>query len=144
MKESVRRYCRGQALVEFALVLPVFLMFLFGAVEFGRGFLDKHLLTNAARKGARMGSLPGKTNQDVNDTVDAFLQSVGMGAGSWTTEIEVTDSEGEHRAGGLGSAIEGDRVYVTVSYDFKVLTGSLLSFLRETIQLQGRCVFRHE
>jgi Flp pilus assembly protein TadG len=43
---------RGQALVEFALVLPLLLLLLIGAIEFGRLFFIKIALTNAAREGA--------------------------------------------------------------------------------------------
>ena len=45
----------GQAIVEFALVLPIFVLLVFGAIEFGRAYYDLHLLTNAAREGARYG-----------------------------------------------------------------------------------------
>ena len=45
---------RGQGLVEFALVLPVLVLLLFGVMEFGR-FLDAWLVvTNAVREGARV------------------------------------------------------------------------------------------
>ena len=43
----------GQGLVEFALLLPVFLLLLFGMVEFGRAYMTKNILTGAAREGVR-------------------------------------------------------------------------------------------
>ncbi|NUQ56510.1 MAG: pilus assembly protein, partial [Dehalococcoidia bacterium] len=49
-----RRTDAGQALVEFALVLPVMLMMLFALVDFGRGFYTWLVVTNAAREGARV------------------------------------------------------------------------------------------
>jgi Flp pilus assembly protein TadG len=44
----------GQALVEFALVFPVFLIILFGIVDFGRAIYAYNTLANAAREGARV------------------------------------------------------------------------------------------
>lgn len=43
---------RGQALVEFALVLPLLLLLILGAMDFARMFSTKITLTNAAREGA--------------------------------------------------------------------------------------------
>jgi hypothetical protein len=43
---------RGQSLVEFALLLPVLLLLILGAMDFGRLFYTKLVLTNAAREGA--------------------------------------------------------------------------------------------
>lgn len=45
---------RGSALVEFALVVPVLVMLVFGIVEFGRGYNAKITVTHAAREGARV------------------------------------------------------------------------------------------
>ena len=45
---------RGQALVEFALVLPVFLMILFGIIDGGRYVFQNNVLSQAAREGARV------------------------------------------------------------------------------------------
>ena len=42
----------GQSLVEFALILPLLLMLVLGALDFGRLFYTKIILTNAAREGA--------------------------------------------------------------------------------------------
>ena len=42
----------GQALVEFALLLPILLVLILGAMDLGRVFYVKTILTNAAREGA--------------------------------------------------------------------------------------------
>ncbi len=134
---------KGQAVVEFALVLPVFMLMLFGAIEFGRAYYDLHLLTTSAREGARVGVLPGKLEADVQTSVSNFLQSVGL-SGTWSQAVTVTDVGGTTRTGGLAAAIEGDRVGVTVSYNFQVLTGHILPGFSGTVQLHGKCVMRHE
>ena len=43
---------RGQALVEFALLLPLLLLLILGAMDIGRMFYTKIVITNAAREGA--------------------------------------------------------------------------------------------
>ena len=52
LKRIGRRPRRGQTLVEFALVLPLFLLILLLALDFGRIFLGWVSLSNAARIGA--------------------------------------------------------------------------------------------
>lgn len=58
----------GQALVEFALVLPVFLLVLFGLIDVGRYVYMNSTLSQAAREGARVGAVQagwlGKTTTD--------------------------------------------------------------------------------
>jgi hypothetical protein len=49
----------GQALVEFALVLPMFLLLLFGLIDVGRYVYTWNALNQAAREGARYGSVAG-------------------------------------------------------------------------------------
>jgi Flp pilus assembly protein TadG len=52
---------RGQALVEFALVLPIFLLLVFGLFDLGRVVYVNNALSEAAREGARWGSVQGRS-----------------------------------------------------------------------------------
>jgi Flp pilus assembly protein TadG len=45
----------GQDLVEYALVLPIFLLLVLGVIEFGLLFFQYNVVANAAREGARAG-----------------------------------------------------------------------------------------
>ena len=51
---------RGAAAVEFALVLPLLLILIFGIIDFGRLLNAKITLTEAAREGARATALLGE------------------------------------------------------------------------------------
>jgi Flp pilus assembly protein TadG len=51
---------RGQALAEVALVLPIFLLILFGIVDGGRLVFSHNSLAEAARDGARWGSVQSR------------------------------------------------------------------------------------
>jgi TadE-like protein len=44
---------RGQSLVEFGLILPIFLLFIFGIIDLGRAVYSYHTLNSAARETAR-------------------------------------------------------------------------------------------
>lgn len=48
---------RGSVAVEFALVLPVLLLIVFGIIDFGRALNAQIALTGAAREGARLAAL---------------------------------------------------------------------------------------
>jgi Flp pilus assembly protein TadG len=143
LKATGRGRRAGQAVVEFALILPLFMLLVFGTLEFGRAYYDMHLLTNAARSGARLGTLPGKVEADVNSAVSASLTAVGMTNPS-TTTVAVTDGTGATRSGGLTAAQEGDTVAVTVSYAFSFFSGHILPGVGSGLTLRGRCAFRHE
>jgi Flp pilus assembly protein TadG len=48
---------RGAAAVEFALLLPLLLLLVFGIIDFGRAINAQITLTQAAREGARLAAL---------------------------------------------------------------------------------------
>jgi Flp pilus assembly protein TadG len=50
---ATRRASRGQAMVEFALILPVILLLVVGMLEFARAWNLHQVMTDAAREGAR-------------------------------------------------------------------------------------------
>jgi hypothetical protein len=52
-----RHRSQGQTLVEFALVLPIFLLVVFAVIDGGRYIFLSSALSNAAREGARLGSV---------------------------------------------------------------------------------------
>lgn len=45
---------RGQAIIEFAFILPIMLILVVGIIEFGVIYYDQAMLTNASREGARV------------------------------------------------------------------------------------------
>jgi hypothetical protein len=74
---------KGVAAVEFALVLPLFLILFLGMIELGRGIQVQQVLTNAAREGARYACLDQSTAAQVQSTVltymaDAHLPTTGV------------------------------------------------------------------
>lgn len=65
---------RGQALVEFALVLPIFLVLVLGVFDFGRLIVLHTSMTNGAREGARLATV----NQDASLIEDRIETQTGL------------------------------------------------------------------
>jgi Flp pilus assembly protein TadG len=65
---ATSRRDRGASAVEFALLLPVLLLLLFGIVDFGRAINAQITLTQAAREGARVAAL-GQSAASVQNRV---------------------------------------------------------------------------
>ena len=74
-----RRARRGAALVEFAVVMPLLLLLVFGIIEFGHAAFVRHQLINAAALGARQASLVNATEKSVYAAVDEALRAGGLG-----------------------------------------------------------------
>ena len=68
----------GAALIEFAIVLPLMLLVLFGMIDFGLLFQRYQVVTNAAREGARIAVLPSYGDDDVEARVTQFLTAAGL------------------------------------------------------------------
>jgi Flp pilus assembly protein TadG len=85
----------GQALVEFALVLPLLTVLLLGVIQFGILFNNYETLTDAARVGARAailvrvsGTTPASATQAVYNAAPGLKQSqlgVTVTCPNWTT-----------------------------------------------------------
>ena len=122
--------------MEFALLLPVLMMVLFGIIEFGMALYRQAILTNASREGARLGivqSIPAITNAAVDARIDAYLTAAGIAPGT------VTRTPPPVLTGGTNSNVT---VTLTLPYTFVTLPG--LTGLTPTINLVARTVMRHE
>lgn len=90
---------KGAAVVEFAVILPLLLLIVFGIVEFGFMLYNKAMITNAAREGARYGIVAAttrKSSTQISDEVakycSDFLVTFSSGADPGpTTNVCVTD-----------------------------------------------------
>ena len=83
----------GAAAVEFALLLPLLVLLLFGLIQFGIAFNTKIQATNAAREGARMAVVGIDNWADVGGGL-AFWQAVQQNAGVGDIDNCVLDTTG--------------------------------------------------
>src|SRR4030066_1357476 len=84
-------HSRGQGLVEFALVVPLFLILLFGVVEFGRAWMTKNILTGAAREAVRIYAVIPYDNVAAESRAVNILSSAGLDSSRWTISISSED-----------------------------------------------------
>jgi Flp pilus assembly protein TadG len=96
---------RGAAAVEFALLLPVLLLIIFGTIDFGRAFNAQITLTQAAREGARLAAL-GQPN------VVSRTQAAAPGLSPVTVTVTSCPAD----------AGPADDASVTTSYAFSFVT----------------------
>jgi Flp pilus assembly protein TadG len=82
---------RGAAAVEFALVLPLLLLLIFGIVDFGRAWNMQLALTQAAREGVRSVALADGTDA-AQRTRDAAFPVTGITVGITACPATVTAS----------------------------------------------------
>ena len=110
---------RGAELIEFALVLPLLLAMFAGIVDFGRMFQRLEVTTNAAREGARLASLPGYSQTDVQNRVRAYMDTgIQAGAGARTT---VTRTIVNITPGGGGAQFQAAQVLVNYNDTYLIL-----------------------
>jgi len=64
---------RGQALVEFALVIPIFLLLIFGLIDFGRVVYTNNAVSQAAQDSTRWGSVQSRSASDEGlESIEAY------------------------------------------------------------------------
>jgi Flp pilus assembly protein TadG len=128
---------RGQAMVEFAIVLPLLLILLIGVFEFGRAWNVYHAVTDAARLGARSAVVADPVT--TQDSVYAIIKRALRRASIDTTNTTITLTG--WRAGSGTPAT----VNIQVPYQFVFLKPFMhWSTSKANITLQSTFVMRNE
>jgi len=81
--------CRGSAVVETAVMAPLLLAMMLGMTEMGSAFLIRQTMTNAAREGARVASLPGSTLTDVQTAVANTMSGASLQPSTYTVNSNI-------------------------------------------------------
>lgn len=97
---------RGQSLVEFALVAPLFFLLLFGSIEAGRFIFYYEVLSNASRDGARYAIVNGANSLDCPTGPPAPKSRACD-----TTGEDVVDAVRNSAAGVLGTDVDVERCW---------------------------------
>lgn len=119
---------RGAALVEFALLLPLLLVLVFGIIEFGGTYNNSISLRNGVREGARLAvvnnvSPSGSCSGDAT-TVLVCQTKARIGLNPNTTKVSITVPSG---------AKIGDTVTVCASSPTYKITGIMTPFLGDSV-----------
>ena len=134
----------GATLVEFAIILPVFLLLLFGIIEFGLLLYNQGIITHAAREGARAGVVYNfGTNPNVNNRisvgeieakVNSYIQGNLVSFPSAAPVINVSNICPNQTSSGQELTVR-----VTYNYSFLVLP-NFVAALAGGVNLQSEAV----
>ncbi|HEY5557306.1 TadE family protein [Acetobacterium sp.] len=119
----------GQAMVEFAIILPILIMILCGIIDFGWYFTNQNIIDNCSREGARYASVTPEATEA--ETEAAITTKINDMAPSYLTISEI-----------IYSYPIGD-VKVEVFGEVAALT-PIVGVFEETIPLYSSCTMRVE
>ena len=131
MKTKLRDKEQGQALVEFALILPILLLLLFGIVEFGRIYSASLIVKQGAREGARVASL-GMTDTEIVTKVQGSALALDIAK----LTVYITPA--------LADRKRGQDVQVVVGYSVTVVAPFISAITGPTVNVNGASVMRME
>lgn len=127
--ERANRSCRGQGLVEFALVAPLLVLLLIGIAELGRAWMTRNILTGAAREAVRIAAVQDNAASALT-RANAILASAGISGAAVNVQDDGTP---------FGTC------QVTVSYNFPVsVAGFLPGFTGTKFPLSSSTTMRKE
>ncbi|MFQ5858046.1 MAG: TadE/TadG family type IV pilus assembly protein [Anaerolineae bacterium] len=113
----------GQSLAELALLLPLLLLVMAGALDLGRAFHAHTTVVNAAREGARYGIFQPADSSGIRDQVEQEAEGSSIDLSQSTVVIEMDEIS------------PGSPIKVTVIYQFQPITG--LIFGGQSIPIRG-------
>lgn len=131
---KLERSNRGQAMIEFAMVLPLLILIIMGVFDLGRAIYGYNVISNSAREGARYGIVHAhQTGPNDLDTTGirstAISKAIGVDPADITSVTSTCSSTCEF----------GNTLSVTVNYTFHPLT---LYFF--TLNLSGKATMTIE
>jgi len=116
-----RRESRGQTLVEFALILPIFVLVLVGIFDGGRLVFAYHTVNNAAREGGREATV-NQTLADIQTRTAQHAVALDINPADVTVQYLAADAQGPC-PGALGSPkMYGCLAVVRVTYEYSAAT----------------------
>jgi Flp pilus assembly protein TadG len=131
-KQHKPQHPRGQSLVEFALLAPILLLLILGAMDFARMFSIKVTLTNAAREGANyLSRHPEQYPQNPEEDPDKLNNTIAV------IDSEAVDITGIQKFISCSNDCEtGDTVTVTLIREVDLIFGGFL----QTFGLSGSAI----
>jgi Flp pilus assembly protein TadG len=121
-KQFTFRAQNGQTMTEFALVLPLLALLLFGVIQFGIAFNNYITLTDAVRAGARKGAV-GRHLSDPEGAVVAQVRTAATDLKPADLTVDVDSTW-----------LPGEQVRVEASYPYSI---SLLGLIVKSGRLHS-------
>jgi len=117
--------------VEFAIILPILVLIIFGIIEFGLLMNSYIVIQAASREGARIG-IVGGTDEDILDSVYTAASNLDINR----INVNINPNEGSRKP--------GDTLTVQVEYDYDILMPVISNLLGDSIRLRAKTSMRVE
>jgi Flp pilus assembly protein TadG len=121
---------QGQTMAEFTLVLPIFVVLLFGIIQFGIAYNNYVTLTDAARAGARKGAV----SRNVGPQTACEDQVKASATGLDSSKLQVTCSPTGGWAPGTDIRVDAQYPFTISLFGIPITTGSLKSVMTERME----------
>jgi len=145
VRTRIRRWRRGQSLVEFAITLPVLLLLVMGGIDLGRAYFTTIAVENAAKEGAFYGSRAPECNtsaggsgctdpDNVQARVTAELDGLapsGMTIRCFAAGTTVFSGSGK----AMADCLDGDLYHVSVDVPFTLVTPIMQDLVGSSLTL---------
>jgi Flp pilus assembly protein TadG len=132
---------KGQAMVEFALVLPILLLLILGIIDFGRILYTKNALTALSQEAARHASIYYASEDDY-----ALKQYVINNIGTLNSSNLTGDTITFTDSTGVISRNSGSDVKVTLTYSMYYITPivNLIPGMQNPFNITSSATYRAE
>ena len=148
-KDVLLKNQKGATVVEFAIILPLLLLLIFGIIEFGLFLFNRHMITNAVREAARAGivvRIPRLSDNDIETIARNYCEQYLVTFGTGTLNIPLPLLREDESGNPLGvdedgNAILGrfgDILIVEATYNYDWLFLSNIGIGSKTIQAIAR------
>ena len=133
----------GGAAVEFALIAPLLILFLFGIIEFGLLEYNKLILTNASREGARAGvvmRVPRVDNAQIQTVANQYALNylVTFGSGAINFDPPIIPTYADRNSGNKS----GTDLIFSIKYPYEFLVLSAFGF--GPVELRAQTIMKME
>ncbi len=133
---------RGEALVEFALCLPLLLVLTFMVMDFARAYYVKSMVTNAARQAARSAAVVASGGTSIQDAAATAAHAV-------LDPVNIPLNSGSPTVSGPTADPLNPTITCSVSSDFNFIFPGLMRMLgvssfNSTMTLTATCTMRYE
>lgn len=122
---------KGQALVEFAIILPILILILMAIMEFGIMLNCYLTIHNSAREGARI-AIIGATDAQIRDVIISTSPTLNVN----DLSINITPSEGSRKS--------GDTLQISVDYNYHMISPVISGLLNNIEVLKAQISMRME
>jgi Flp pilus assembly pilin Flp len=129
-RRDIIRNERGQTMVEFALVVPILCVVIFGVLQFGALYNDYVTLTDASRVGARKAAV-SRHEANPEGVAEAAARASAQGLDPGELDINVNATAWEH---GESVTVEAVYPYEIDLLGFVVAAGNLTSETTERVE----------